>query len=326
MRILIAEDDQDSRLVLLRSLEKLGYDCVQTENGDQAWELFSELKPDVVIADRTMPGVDGAELCRRVRSHDRERYTYFIMLSPRTDAEQRASGVEAGADDWLAKPLDQTEVRSRLALAARFSGLRRQLHDQRGEIERLSKEILDDERGDPLARMANRLRMEEDLEALAGRALRYGHGFAVALFDIDDFKKYNDTCGHAAGDDTLRSVGRTLSMHSRSGDMTYRYGGEEFLVVLPEQGLDGAIIAVERRRRAVEVLAIPHPGRGVDGIVTVSAGVAALEQAKGDREALEDLLRRVEDALAHAKSHGKNRLSTDKEARARRTAEAGAST
>jgi two-component system chemotaxis response regulator CheY len=309
MRILIAEDDPASKLLVLKSAEKLGHDCVQTENGAQAIELLQETRPDVMIGEWSMQGLDGAELCRKVRALSPEKYTYLIVL---IDPAQRLGALESGADDYLLKPLDRAELEARLAIAGRVSALFRKQHEQNVLLERVNKEMYEDGRRDALTRVGNRLRMFEDLETLAGRAERYGHGFSVALFDIDDFKKYNDTCGHAAGDDTLRSVARTLANHSRSGDMTYRFGGEEFLVVLPEQALEGAVIAVERRRRAVEVLAIPHPARGADGIVSVSAGVAALEA--GDR-AIDGLLQRVEEALAFAKHAGKNRHATDQEAR-----------
>jgi diguanylate cyclase (GGDEF)-like protein len=196
--------------------------------------------------------------------------------------------MEAGADDLVAKPLDAAELERKLIAAARVTELHRRLHA--------------DARQDALTGVGNRLRLDEDLVALCGRVERYGHSYCVAMFDVDDFKAYNDAHGHPAGDDVLRAVAGALAGGVRAGDRLYRYGGEEFALLLAEQSLEAAAEAAERLRAAVEALAIPHPAGGV---VTVSAGVAA---TAGTACAPEKLIAAADAALYAAKAAGRNRV------------------
>jgi diguanylate cyclase (GGDEF)-like protein len=166
----------------------------------------------------------------------------------------------------------------------------------------MRRRMHEDARHDTLTGLANRLRLSEDLEILRGRVERYGHSYCFALFDIDDFKGFNDGSGHAAGDDVLRSVSAALQREIRTGDAVYRYGGEEFLVLLPEQAIESATLAAERLRAAVEALRIPHPGGGV---VTVSAGVAGLDEKIAGPDQLFQL---ADEALYRAKQAGRNRV------------------
>lgn len=312
MRILIAEDDAASRLILRRSIQKLGYECEEAENGDQAWELFLAMRPNLIISDWMMPGRDGVQLCEAVRSHPNDQYTYFIILTALADKAHTVQALEAGADDYLVKPLDRDELQARLIVARRVTELHGQLTEQKRELERLNTQLYEDGRRDPLTKIGNRLRMQEDLEGLSARALRYDHQFCLALCDVDFFKKYNDTCGHAAGDDTLKAVARTLARFARSGDMVYRFGGEEFLVVLPSTSLEGASVGMDRRRRAVEQLGIPHPGRVVaPTVVTMSVGVAAFDPK--DPSPIEAALKRADQALYFAKTSGRNRVAVYRE-------------
>jgi two-component system chemotaxis response regulator CheY len=158
-------------------------------------------------------------------------------------------------------------------------------------------------RTDPLTAIPNRLRLKEDLEALQGRAARYGHRYCAALCDIDNFKAYNDTFGHPSGDRALCRVAGTLQEHLRSGDSLYRYGGEEFLVLLPEQGLTQAVTGMDRVRREVENARIRLPPDASAPFLTISAGIAELGNGSVD-----DWLRRADGALYRAKALGRNRV------------------
>ncbi|MBA2271328.1 MAG: diguanylate cyclase [Chthoniobacterales bacterium] len=307
MKILIAEDDAISLMILKKSVEKFGHECLMAEDGEKAWELFQNtLEVDVIISDWMMPGIDGPELCRRVRGMDTSWYTFFIFLTALGDKEHLLKGMEAGADDYLAKPLDREQLQVRLIAASRVNSLHRRLNEQKAELEKLNKELFALARRDPLTLLGNRLRLREDLEALTAQAERYGHGYCAMLCDVDFFKSYNDTYDHLAGDEVLKKVAEVISEGLRTGDSAYRYGGEEFLVILPEQSLESASVAAERLRCGVEDLALPHEAKTPLGVVTISVGLAAL--SPGEKRLFEELLKEADDALYGAKEAGRNRV------------------
>jgi len=288
MHILIADDDPGTRLLVSAAVEGLGHRCTVAEDGDDAWRAYQADPPDAVITDWQMPGMDGTALVRAIRGDGDGRYAYVMVLTGAADEDAARVTMQAGADDLLAKPLDAAQLERKLIAAERVTVMHRRMHE--------------DARHDAPTGLGNRLRLAEDLEALCGRVARYGHVYCVALFDIDNFKGYNDGLGHLSGDETLRAVARALQQGIRSGDAVYRYGGEEFLVLLPEQTLDTAVLAAERLRAAVEALAIPHPAGGV---VTVSAGVAGLDDPSYEPDQVFEL---ADQALYRAKEGGRNRV------------------
>ena len=307
MRILIAEDDAVSRTLLRCSIQKFGHECIVAEDGAKAWELYqNDPKVDVLISDWMMPGIDGPELCRRIREDQRDGYTYFIFLTTLGDKQHFLSGLEAGADSYLSKPLDIDELQVGLISASRVTGLHRRLAEQKAEMEKLNRELFAASRQDPLTGLGNRLRLREDLETLAAQSRRYGRGCCVMLCDVDYFKLYNDTYGHFAGDEVLVRVANVIAKNLRVGDTAYRYGGEEFLIILPEQDLESARVVAERLRRSVEDLAIVQESRTPSGPVTISVGLAA--PRPDEKKTVEDLLNEADEALYLAKEGGKNRV------------------
>ena len=300
MKILVVDDDPLSRRLVETGVTRLGHDATAAEDGEAAWRRFTQDTPEVLITDLVMPGVDGLELCRRVRADPRAGYTYIILASVLGDRRDVIRGMEAGADDYLIKPVDLFDLQARLIGAQRVTDLHAELTRHRAQLAHLA-------RHDPLTGLANRRSLEEDLEVLQARSRRYGHGFAVAMCDIDRFKAYNDTHGHQAGDQALRAVAAAIAAELRLGDGVYRYGGEEFLLVLPEQTLETAQIAVERVRRAVERLAISQRASGPDARLTVSAGIAAYRP--GSATTAEELVQQADAALYLAKSAGRNRIA-----------------
>jgi diguanylate cyclase (GGDEF)-like protein len=306
VKILIAEDSVTARAMIKHEIDRLGHECLLAGDGSEAWELFAAEGADVIISDWVMPGIDGEELCRRVRELSERAYTYFILLSSLNGTGHVLRGMEAGADDYLTKPFNRDHLRAKLISAERVTKLHSSLRAQRAELEALNRRLFEESRQDALTRLGNRVALREQLAALSARATRYGHAYAVVLFDVDRFKVYNDTCGHLAGDDVLSAVAGALAAQCRGGDAAYRYGGEEFLAILIEQGLEPAALAAERMRAAVEALAIPHPGRGAGAFVTVSAGVATLEDADGDD--FKAVVKRADIALYRAKESGRNRV------------------
>lgn len=309
MRVLIAEDDAVSRLILRRAVEKLGHECLAADDGLEAWETFQEnADVDVIISDWMMPGMDGYTLCKKVRNHvgTRDGYPFFIFLTALGDRQHLLEGMQVGADDYLKKPLDREELEVRLLAANRVTSLHRQLSKQKKELEKLNLELFKQVRRDPLTRLGNRLRLREDLETFRARAERYGHAFCALMCDIDSFGPYNNAHGHLAGDDVLQKVADAILETFRAGDVSYRYGGEEFLVILPEQTLETAAIAAEQLRRSIEALAIPHE-ESPTGFLTISCGLAGLKPRSS--KTVEELLKEADEALYAAKQSGKNTVA-----------------
>jgi diguanylate cyclase (GGDEF)-like protein len=294
MHVLIADDDPGTLLLVSAAVEQLGHRCTVARDGDEAWRAYRDELPDAVITDWQMPGMDGTALVRAIRGEGDERYAYVMVLTGAADEHSARATMEAGADDVLHKPLDSAQLERKLIAAERVTAMHRRMHE--------------DARHDTLTGLANRLRLAEDLETLCGRVARYGHVYCVALFDLDDFKGVNDAAGHRAGDDVLREIAGVLTREIRTGDAVYRYGGEEFLVLLPEQSIESAQLAAERLREAVERLALPHPAGGV---VTVSAGVAGLDDAGTTPEQVFEL---ADQALYRAKQAGRNRVEVHRAA------------
>lgn len=309
MRILIAEDDAISRMILRRAVERLGHECLTADDGAKAWETYLDNPDvDVVISDWMMPEMDGPALCEKIRNYTgrRDGYPFFIFLTALGDKDHLLEGMQAGADDYLSKPLDREQLGVRLLAAERVTSLHRQLMRQNKELERLNFELFKQARRDPLTKLGNRLRLREDLETMRARVERYGHSYCALLCDVDYFKRYNDTYGHLSGDEVLQKVADVVLGTFRSGDTAYRYGGEEFLVVLSEQSLEASAVAAERLRSVVEGLGIPHEA-SPRGVVTVSCGLA--EISPGEKKTVDELLKEADAALYTAKQKGKNNVA-----------------
>jgi two-component system, cell cycle response regulator len=304
MRILIADDSPTPRLMLRRALEQLGHECLVASDGTEAWQLFQGSNVDVVVSDWMMPGMDGDELCRRVRADPDAPYAYFILHTSLEDLGHVIKGMQAGADDYLTKPFEPDQLATRLIAADRVTTLHRRLAGQQAELERLNELLFADSRHDRLTGLANRRSLDEDLERLVDQAARSARVFSVVLWDVDRFKEFNDSAGHAAGDDVLHAVASALVEQCRTADKAYRYGGEELLIVLQDSDAEGAAVAAERMRVAVEAVGIAHPGLGTSAVVTVSGGIATF----GAGDDVETLLSRADDALYQAKRAGRNRV------------------
>jgi len=305
LKLLVVDDDQDARESVEIAVRDLGFSCMLACDGVEALEMHARDRADVILSDWRMPRMDGIELCRRVRAEDTERsYTHFIFVTGNDDKRHFVEGMRAGADDYIAKPFDLDELEVRLAAARRVVTLQRQLRAHNTDLRRDSERAFIAARTDPLTAVFNRLALTEDLEALAARAARYKHRYCAALCDVDEFKAYNDFYGHLAGDDALRRIAQTIHRELRRGDGFYRYGGEEFLAILPEQSLPEAAAAMARARKAVESLAIAHAPSASRPVVTISVGIAAL--GTGSVGSLDDWLRRSDAALYAAKAHGRN--------------------
>ena len=298
MIVLVADDDPGSLLVAKAAVARSGHDCLTAKNGDEAWALFLEHRPDVVVTDWMMPGLDGLALSRAIRAQAPDLYTYIVLLTSQGSRDDVLAGLAAGADDYVTKPLDPFVLHTRLLVAKRVTTLHADLAHYR-------KMLSQQARTDPLTGLGNRLKLTEDLAQLHARSQRYGEEYCLAMCDVDNFKSYNDIYGHQAGDLALRAVAAALARVARSSDGVYRYGGEEFLLVLPSQSKQGAKDMLERALLAVQGLNIIHTGDPT-GHVTLSAGISAF--TRGRHADADRVLGEADAALYTAKAAGRNRV------------------
>lgn len=307
LRVLVVDDDEDSRAAVEEAVASVGHLVTTARDGVEAWAKLQVQTADVIVSDWTMPRMSGTELCRLVRSCDPVQYTYFMFMTALGDKAHFLEGMRAGADDYVTKPVDMDELEARLLSAARVVKVQRALALRNTALLRESAISFEEARMDALTQIGNRLRLREDLAALRSRAARYGHRYCAALCDIDLFKSYNDHFGHLAGDEALRTVATTMRGALRQADTLYRYGGEEFLAILPEQGIVEAVQAMNRVRTTVQEFGIPHPASPV-GVITVSIGVAELADTSPSSD---EWLERADSALYLAKESGRNRVEGD---------------
>jgi two-component system cell cycle response regulator len=304
LRVLVADDDADGRHGLELAVRSLGHSCVVARDGLEAWEMHQADRADVILSDWRMPRLDGIGLCRRVRSELRNAYTHFIFVTGSSDKAHFIEGMHAGADDYITKPVDLDELEVRLEVSRRVVLAQRRADAKSSALLLTNESNFRAARTDALTDVSNRLQLTEDLGMLASRVRR--RIYCVAICDIDSFKAYNDCFGHLAGDEVLRRVARTIRMTLRGGDGLYRYGGEEFLAILPGQSLAAAAAGMERVRQQVEDLHVVHSPQASTRFVTMSVGIAEL--MPNSAEGLDDWLRRADRALYQAKVLGRNRV------------------
>jgi two-component system, cell cycle response regulator len=293
MRILIAEDDDVGRFQLEALLSKDGYEVVTAADGATAWQILEQHDaPPLVILDWVMPELNGLEVCRRIRESHRNGYVYVIMLTGKTRKDDIVSGMDAGADDYLSKPVHMEELRARLRAGRRILALEEALRIQATH--------------DALTGVLNRGTIFELLQRELAKAARSAAAVGVILADLDHFKQINDRYGHPAGDAVLREAARRLKASMRAYDAVGRYGGEEFLLVLPGCALDAAIDVAQRARRAITAAPVSTGPHAVE--VTASFGVATAET--GRPLDLEAVIRVADEALYRAKARGRDRVES----------------
>jgi diguanylate cyclase (GGDEF)-like protein len=312
MKIVIADDDAVSRLVLCKALEALNFEVTALADGLEAWEQLRSGEAQVVITDWMMPMLDGLDLCRRIRVRGAHGpYVYVILLTARHSREDRLLALQAGADDLLAKPLDRDELEARLNVARRIINMEEQLRSRSVELERMHAEL--EERNTQLAEIAssdgltglkNHRFFRESLEDQFVIARRRGLPLSVVMIDVDQFKSFNDSFGHPAGDDVLREVAKILRSCVRDHDVVARYGGEEYAVLLPATDVQASRILGERLRVAIE--SHPWPLRPI----TISLGVSTMQPrllvATG-------LLDQADRSLYQSKAGGRNRVTHNRD-------------
>jgi diguanylate cyclase (GGDEF)-like protein len=299
--ILLAEDDPVTRMLLTRSLKKAGYAVDAVGDGTAAFDKMVLRYHPILITDWEMPEMDGVQLCRAVRQLPLDGYVYVLLLTARDAKEHLVAGLEAGADDYLIKPVHEPELFARLNTARRILGLEHSLRLANQQNRLLSIT-------DPLTGAFNRRQLMDQLPRELERCRRYAYPLSVVMCDIDHFKMVNDVHGHAVGDEVLRQFVARVQDCIRGSDWIARFGGEEFMIVLPETPYDGGLQAAEKMRRVVE--STPFVTDSVAVPVTASFGVGSTAPSGPDLTMRTETLIAVADAcLYRCKQRGRNRSS-----------------
>ena len=298
MKVLVAEDDVVYRRILEGNLAKWSYQVVSATDGVEAWDVLRGTDaPRLALLNWGLPGLDGIEICRRLRKTSNEPYTYIVLVTARNLEHDMLAGFDAGADDYITKPFHPMELKARLRAGERILALQADLMHARDALQYQANH-------DTLTQLENRLAVMDRLRQELTRSARQKYPLSVALIDIDRFKAVNDTHGHAAGDAVLFEVARRMSTAVRSYDCVGRYGGEEFIALFPDCGQADALPLAERL--AANIRNTPIQYNEVSLGITVSIGIAVAEPPH-DRNA-EELIRRADFALYEAKHRGRNRV------------------
>jgi len=296
-KILVADDSAISRRLLEAVLERWGYQVLSVQDGTSAWEVLqADDAPRLAILDWMMPGLSGPEVCRLVRERAAPHYTYLILLTARNDKADLIAGMEAGADDYLVKPFDTSELKVRLGPGRRIVQLQRELlHVQELLREQATR--------DALTKLWNRHAINEILVRELARSYRENIPLGILMADLDSFKQVNDTHGHVAGDGVLQEVARRFVASSRTYDAVGRYGGEEFLLIMPGCDEQAALQTAERMREAIR----QEPIRLGETQVGVTTSFGVMSLPRGREASPEAVIRLADEALYQAKQAGRDR-------------------
>ncbi len=298
--VLVVDDDPSAIQLIYRAIQQYG-DIRFATNGAEAYRLINERAPDVILLDAQMPGETGFELCRRIKSVPEFAEIAVIFVTSHSGLDFELQALEAGAADFIAKPISAPSVQLRL-------GLHLRLKQQLDELRVLAGT-------DGLTRLANRRTLDETLKRECTRSRRSGNEISLVLIDVDHFKLYNDAYGHPAGDGCLQEVARVMrGIGQRPADIAARFGGEEFALILPDTGETGALHVAHLVRQAVEGLHIPHKESPLAQVVTVSVGVSSWGPPQPPNRPMNTgadaraLISTADQALYLAKARGRNRV------------------
>ena len=297
--ILVVDDDAVSRKLVERHLIKAGFEVACAANGQEALTVFKQHFFPIILTDWMMPEIDGPELCRRIRQKQTDGYVFIILITAPDSKNDIVLGLEAGADDYLTKPIHSAELVARINTGIRILNLEQSLKQANEEIRLLSIT-------DPLTGCYNRGFLKERFPQELMRAQRYTHSLSVILADIDHFKRVNDSYGHQVGDEVLKIFAQTIDRQIRNNiDWVVRYGGEEFLIVLPETGCAGASAMAERLRKAVGVKTIETADLRLQ-ITASFGGACETFQGKNKHHTMEQIINKADEQLYRSKKEGRN--------------------
>lgn len=297
MKILIAEDDLISSKILQRNLLNWGYYVVPARSGAEAWQALQDGELRMALLDWMMPGMDGIEVCRKIRRRKKYKYTYIILLSAKDRKQDIITGLSSGADDYMTKPVNLLELRARLQTGRRIIDLEDKLLFVQNQLKDLASR-------DSLTRIWNRSESTKFLREELERGHREGVPTGVILLDVDHFKRINDFYGHDIGDQALLQVVSRLKKNVRKSDKIGRYGGDEIIIVLPRCSSSEIFKIAERVRLSVAKKGIKTELDMVP--LTISVGCAASDVT--GILSTERFIKVADEALLKAKSQGRNRI------------------
>lgn len=307
MKILVVDDTRVNLAMISRFIERMASTPIQANDGHEAVELFRREKPDIVLLDVIMPDIDGFEVATRMRALEEPgEWTPIIFLSAMTSDEDLEKGISAGGDDYIHKPVSEVVLGAKIRAMQRIIQMRTSLVVMTRQLDAANQELKRLSASDGLTGIANRRFFDETLTREWRRARRTMGSVSLIMCDVDHFKLYNDSYGHQAGDECLRSVARAIcSVIERGSDIVARYGGEEFVVILPDTPIGGALVAAEKIRHAIHLMNMPHSGSAF-ARVTLSLGIACMAPEADNPP--QELVEHADRALYRAKHAGRDRV------------------
>lgn len=296
--ILIVDDVEDNLEILGDLLTFDGYNVLTALSGEEALKKVYESRPDLILLDILMPGMDGFEVCTALKADESTKDIPVVFVSSMTDIDSKVNGFKVGGIDYINKPFQHAEILVRVNTHITMLRLRRHLEEKNAELERLANT-------DYLTKLYNRRCFFRAAEEEFTNSVTSGKPIAVTLIDLDYFKRVNDTYGHLIGDSVLIHIAQLIRSQCRVSDVAARYGGEEFVILHPTIGRSDAYLIVERIRKGVEATPFLRDGKAID--VTISAGVVDTVVCK-DCIRIDDVLARADEALYRAKDAGRNQV------------------
>jgi two-component system cell cycle response regulator len=303
-RILVVDDHEDNVELLRARLEAWGYRVDSARDGKEALEAVQREPPDLILLDVMMPSIDGNEVARRIKQNPALPFIPIIMQTALDSTESKVEGLEAGADDYITKPIEFAELKARLRSMLRIKRLQEELEERERELLEANERLRHMSRTDALTSLENRRSIERQLDTMFAHSQRYSEPLSCVMSDLDRFKSVNDEHGHHAGDAVLKQYASILKKAAREIDVVGRYGGEEFIVLLPGTVLDAAVTFAERVRKEVEAHTFVFDGGSVRR--TASFGVAGWPHPRVTDA--ERTVRAADDAMYVAKETGRNRV------------------
>lgn len=304
-KILVVDDIPLNRKLQKTYLESVGYQVILASDGIEALKRIGEETPDLILLDVMMPKMNGFQVCHRVKHTENTRFIPIIMVTALNEIEDKVKGIEAGADDFISKPFNKTELLARVKSLLRIKHLHDELELKIKELEFAQSKLIQLAITDGLTELYNYRYFKEQLNQEIIRAKRHNTNVSIAMIDIDYFKSYNDTHGHPAGDLVLKTIADLLRNNIRKIDVAARYGGEEFALILVETDKQAASFVADKIKNLIERQKFNFEETQPNGKLTISMGVATFPI---DAMTADDLVNMADQRLYRAKKAGRNRV------------------